>query len=178
MESKFNGRHKRKLLCEAYNMPETILDWHNFLRAMYNGGMSAVEIEEKILRDTGITYTARSIQRIVGKYGEIREQKESFRNAMKRGRVVWQVELDAERRKDAKKQISRKLRFEIMERDGWKCVLCGGKELLQIDHIIARVNGGEDTKENLRTLCIDCNIGKQQAKKEYGPGTMRSGQSA
>lgn len=175
MTSKFNGREKRQRLCEAYDMENTISGWHNFLRTMYQEGMSGVEISEKILRDTGIDYTAKSIQRIIQKYGEIRDIKTAFRNAMKRGRVVWQLEEEAKRKQDAKKQMNRKLRYEVLQRDGFKCVLCGAKELLQIDHIIARCNGGEDTETNLRTLCIDCNIGKQQSEGEYGSGTMRSG---
>ena len=164
-----NWRVKRKNICKAYGF-ENDKAFEVFMVELYKEGLSAVEIEEMILRDTGISYTARSIQRHMSKWGVIRDVKDAFRNAMKRGRVVWQLEEDAKRRKAAKHQISRRLRYEIMTRDGFTCVLCGAKEMLQIDHKIARVNGGGDEPENLRTLCIDCNIGKREAEGERGSG--------
>lgn len=56
--------------------------------------------------------------------------------------------------------ISPKLRYETFKRDGFKCKICGDKERLHVDHIVPVVNGGESIKENLQTLCRECNIGK------------------
>jgi hypothetical protein len=57
-------------------------------------------------------------------------------------------------------------RFRVMKRDGFKCVLCGASPAnkagceLHIDHIVPWSNGGETVEENLRTLCLDCNLGR------------------
>ncbi len=54
-------------------------------------------------------------------------------------------------------------RFRILERDGFKCKLCGrgAPEVeLHIDHWIPKARGGLDIYENLVTLCSQCNISK------------------
>jgi len=56
--------------------------------------------------------------------------------------------------------ISPKLRFEIFKRDNFRCVICGDDSRINIDHIIPISLGGNSNKENLRTLCTECNIGK------------------
>jgi DNA-directed RNA polymerase subunit RPC12/RpoP len=63
----------------------------------------------------------------------------------------------------ARKSISKKLRFEIFKRDGFKCQYCGAtpnKEVLQVDHITPVAEGGENDIDNLITSCQPCNIGK------------------
>jgi 5-methylcytosine-specific restriction endonuclease McrA len=49
-----------------------------------------------------------------------------------------------------------KLRTEVLERDGWRCQYCGGSDRLQIHNIRSRSLLGDDTEENLITLCADC----------------------
>lgn len=59
--------------------------------------------------------------------------------------------------------ISKKLRFEILQRDGFRCQYCGreGPEVaLEIDHIKPRARGGTDDPENLTVACFMCNRGK------------------
>jgi hypothetical protein len=67
-------------------------------------------------------------------------------------------------RRMKKRIISLKLRFEIFARDGYKCVICGRNAddgvKLHVDHIHPFSKGGLTKKENLRTLCLECNIGK------------------
>lgn len=63
---------------------------------------------------------------------------------------------------------NKKVRKYIFNRDNNKCVFCGLKENLQIDHIVSvyRAFCGElsleklNTKDNLQTLCKKCNAGK------------------
>jgi 5-methylcytosine-specific restriction endonuclease McrA len=50
----------------------------------------------------------------------------------------------------------RKLRVEVLERDGWRCQSCGSSDCLQVHHIRSRGRLGDDTEENLITLCADC----------------------
>ena len=66
--------------------------------------------------------------------------------------------------KKEKEKLSPSLRYEILKRDGFVCSICGrGKEdnvKLQVDHIMPVSKNGKTTRENLRALCSDCNIGK------------------
>lgn len=59
--------------------------------------------------------------------------------------------------------IPRKMRFEVLKRDGFRCTYCGasgdGVEL-HVDHELAEANGGKTEMSNLRTACRDCNLGK------------------
>jgi 5-methylcytosine-specific restriction endonuclease McrA len=50
----------------------------------------------------------------------------------------------------------RKLRTEVLERDGWRCQYCGSSVRLQVHHIRSRSRLGDDTDENLITLCANC----------------------
>jgi len=56
-----------------------------------------------------------------------------------------------------------RLRLRVLERDGYRCVLCGRSPALELgvslhlDHIIPFIDGGETTFANLRTLCQQCN---------------------
>lgn len=59
--------------------------------------------------------------------------------------------------------ISKKLRFEVFKRDGFKCVYCGAHPpsvLLHADHVVAVAAGGENDIDNLVTACQPCNLGK------------------
>ena len=59
-----------------------------------------------------------------------------------------------------------RLRFKVMQRDNFKCCICGNSPAkdptieLHIDHIIPWAKGGETVLENLQTLCSTCNWGK------------------
>lgn len=57
-------------------------------------------------------------------------------------------------------QIPKWIRREVYERDGHKCVKCGTTETLTLDHIIPWSRGGDDTVENLQTMCRPCNSRK------------------
>jgi len=64
------------------------------------------------------------------------------------------------------RNINWRLRFIIMQRDYFKCKICGRAPatdqdvVLHVDHIKPWANGGETIMENLQTLCSKCNIGK------------------
>jgi hypothetical protein len=64
------------------------------------------------------------------------------------------------------------LRYKVLMRDHFKCVICGvspavePKCRLHVDHIIPWSKGGKTLLQNLRTLCEDCNIGKSD---DYEP---------
>lgn len=59
-----------------------------------------------------------------------------------------------------RRKIPLSLRLEVYDRDGWRCRHCGATEPLSLDHIHPHSLGGEDTLENLQTLCRPCNSRK------------------
>ncbi len=69
--------------------------------------------------------------------------------------------------------MTQSLRYDVMKRDGFKCVLCGvtAKEgaKLHVDHILPIAKGGKTELSNLRTLCEDCNLGKSD---KYDPNDV------
>lgn len=57
--------------------------------------------------------------------------------------------------------ISKRLRFEILKRDGFACRYCHrDKVIITVDHVIPRALGGTDHPSNLVASCDDCNAGK------------------
>ena len=65
------------------------------------------------------------------------------------------------------------IRFRVMDRDGWRCVKCGGTGRLEVDHIKPVAAGGLKFDEsNLRTLCRGCHIeltARQNRKRNRKP---------
>lgn len=67
------------------------------------------------------------------------------------------------RNRSSRSGISTRLRFFVLERDGFKCQYCGatGEGIrLQVDHRVSRADGGSDDPSNLVTACAACNHGK------------------
>ena len=68
-----------------------------------------------------------------------------------------------------KREISDRLRFRILMRDGFTCKKCGRspmKEMgveLHVDHITPWSKDGETVPENLEAKCSRCNLGKGNA---------------
>lgn len=64
----------------------------------------------------------------------------------------------------SKRMLPQWLRFEILKRDGFRCVYCGAAPAdgvcLEVDHIKPKCDGGTDHPDNLTTSCRDCNGGK------------------
>lgn len=59
--------------------------------------------------------------------------------------------------------LSKRTRFEVLERDGFRCRYCGAEASearLHVDHRHPRSRGGSDKFWNLVTACADCNLGK------------------
>ena len=70
-----------------------------------------------------------------------------------------------------RKAPGKKLRFEVFKRDAFTCQYCGRKSpdvILELDHVVPVVKGGQTTALNLLTSCKDCNSGK-------GPRSLSDG---
>ncbi len=80
--------------------------------------------------------------------------------------------------KNGRKGVPKRIRFEVFQRDGFKCRFCGKKAEateLQVDHVKPFAKGGTDDPDNLVTTCGDCNRGKSDKdvkvpKKPRGRG--------
>lgn len=85
------------------------------------------------------------------------------RYALLQQEIAYQSSEEA-RKKRARSQMTDKLRYSILKRDGFKCKICGRTAndgvKLHVDHIIPVSKGGETTPDNLQTLCETCNWGK------------------
>lgn len=74
-----------------------------------------------------------------------------------------------------RKAISKKVRFEIFKRDGFKCQYCGAHPpgvLLHVDHIRPVADGGGNEDDNLVTSCEPCNLGKGARLLSMVPATL------
>ncbi|WP_449573269.1 HNH endonuclease [Methanospirillum sp.] len=48
------------------------------------------------------------------------------------------------------------IRRQILQRDGYRCQICGEQKDLSVHHIIPLSMGGDSTTGNLRVLCHTC----------------------
>jgi 5-methylcytosine-specific restriction endonuclease McrA len=76
---------------------------------------------------------------------------------LERAHAAMQQELNGSPRREP---IPRDVRLGVWQRDGGRCVECGGDFELQYDHVIPFSMGGATTAENLQLLCAGCNRAK------------------
>jgi len=96
-------------------------------------------------------------------WNKLHDWSNSVKHKEKRDTPI--VDLDKVKQAAAKKvRVMPSLRWQVFQRDGWKCVSCGKSShdnvILHMDHIKPRSLGGSDSIKNLQTLCWECNIGK------------------
>jgi ATP-dependent DNA helicase RecQ len=48
------------------------------------------------------------------------------------------------------------LRQQVLRRDGWRCQSCGSMSNLEVHHKEFRSRGGDDSEQNLITVCVEC----------------------
>jgi 5-methylcytosine-specific restriction endonuclease McrA len=53
-------------------------------------------------------------------------------------------------------ELYEQLRKEVLRRDGWRCQSCGTMSNLEIHHKEFRSQSGDDSEQNLITLCSGC----------------------
>ena len=91
---------------------------------------------------------------------------EPLREALQRHKAE-QPQLPAP--KTTSRRVPPALRKKVLLRDGHRCVDCGANPAtdpfvtLEVDHRISIANGGDNSIDNLQTLCWACNRGKGAA---------------
>jgi hypothetical protein len=121
--------------------------WINALEAFINQVQSAIVLPPEPAQTTATTNAAGSISPITIAL----EQK---------------IDPPARRPESERREIRLGLRYAVLNRDRFRCVICGRSPatnlgvVLHIDHIVAWSKGGKTVLENLRTACSDCNLGK------------------
>jgi hypothetical protein len=74
-----------------------------------------------------------------------------------------------------RKALKPSIRFNVFKRDGFRCQYCGRTPpdvVLEVDHIVAVADGGENAIDNLITACFDCNRGKAAGKLNDIPESL------
>jgi 5-methylcytosine-specific restriction endonuclease McrA len=65
----------------------------------------------------------------------------------------------------------RELHRRVLERDGWRCQVCGSMQHLQVHHLKLRSRSGGDEEQNLITLCAGCH---EQVHRKAGVSALGS----
>jgi 5-methylcytosine-specific restriction protein A len=62
--------------------------------------------------------------------------------------------------------VYQRQRLRVIERDGWRCVLCR-RPASEMDHIVELADGGSADDSNCRALCRACHRAKSaEARRE------------
>ena len=60
-----------------------------------------------------------------------------------------------------------RLRQQMLRRDGWRCQCCGAMSNLEVHHNQFRSHSGQDSEENLITLCATCHASVHGETKRF-----------
>jgi hypothetical protein len=130
---------------------------------------------EHAWRTLGYPPGPRALQRSVGvcvhcyngHWGSLAEARKAL-HLFHRG-LITRDQLLQKRRSGQRQPIPPAMRYDVMKRDGFRCVACGAdpkndpKVKLHVDHIHPVAADGKTTPENLQTLCSKCNQGKSDS---------------
>ena len=64
-------------------------------------------------------------------------------------------------------ELYERLREQVLRRDGWRCQSCGARSNLEVHHKEFRSQGGDDSEENLITLCAGCHEAKHRRRATF-----------
>jgi len=59
------------------------------------------------------------------------------------------------------------LRQQVLHRDSWRCQLCGTMSNLEVHHKEFRSHSGDDSEQNLITLCSACHASVHEGKRAF-----------
>jgi 5-methylcytosine-specific restriction endonuclease McrA len=126
---------------------------------LYLSGMSCNAISEYFFTKCSLIISTRNINDYIKKEGIVRTASRAKVNAIKEKRMVYKKKLDSE--KYHAKYISSGVRMQILQRDEFKCSLCGNGRhngsSTEIHH--KDRNPKNNDFNNLQTLCYLCHQG-------------------
>ncbi|ADV84849.1 HNH endonuclease [Terriglobus saanensis] len=149
-----------------------------FLRAHIGQVVTSIEIRDSI--GTSVSEWARRLRELREDEGwQILTHHDTVE--LKPGQYILKEE-PPEKKVIFKRDISAKLRAEVLDRNGFTCQMCGlcpgeidpatnRKVRLHIGHIVDKNLGGKDELSNLRALCSSCNQGAKNITGEK-PSTI------
>ena len=62
----------------------------------------------------------------------------------------------AHNRRRIARTAHQEIKAQVLQRDNWRCQACGSRTALEVHHLKFRSHQGEDTEDNLITLCTFC----------------------
>lgn len=160
-------------------MSKSIFDRYQAeIKAYHDNDLTSGEIYDKLLKRYGIELTSpiskkpttkRSLERWIKKNGFSRKIDDPI-NIKKRTQALKQKHKENAKKTSFEKSngLSSTLRFAILKRDKFRCVLCGCTSatcVLEVDHIkpshfFKKGDRTRNAPQNLRTLCRRCNMGR------------------
>lgn len=119
--------------------------------------------EEIISINKGIDHHLQKIKKLAKKYDQkLLVLKYAHQLTEERPELAY-----PEYRKTADTYIAKsETRKKVFEQYGKKCVFCGSRKDICIDHIVPVIAGGSNNIENLQPLCRSCNSRKGGASDE------------
>lgn len=112
---------------------------------------------------------------------EVDELVDTYEEKQKLGKASSDIVDQARELAGKKIRVMPAMRWQVFQRDGWKCVACGkcpdDEVWLEVDHIIPRSKGGKNELGNYQTLCNVCNIGKSNKDDTSIRETRKSAQT-
>ncbi len=143
------------------------------LRAFFEKNVGRVITSDQLRDMAGISEWARRVRELRDEEG-LQILTHNDRDDLKSNEYLLET---LELRPVIARDISDKLRRQILERNGYTCQVCGAgagedsgcepgkKNRLQIDHIVPISQGGTDDEHNLRAVCVYYNKDKANLKQ-------------
>lgn len=157
------------LLEEETSFEKTYYKKYKFFQKMESRMIRAKRLNPQ----TNITVTAR--KRYVSPKGRKwynDEYNYDYKDLLALFEEAKKIHQSREINKYYRKQVNASMRYDVLKRDGFRCVICGATAKdgaqLHVDHIVPVSRGGKTEMRNLRTLCMQCNLGKSNKYDEIG----------
>ena len=175
------GKYGKKAIINHFGTWNNLLDKLNIKKTRVNEHLTKEEIFS-IIENLWITlqrqpnlrefesmthHTKKIIKTNFDKWSNCLQQFVEWEN--KKG-INSNIILSSKLKHKTPREPSKSLRYDVLKRDGFKCVICGKSPStnpnikLHVDHINPYSLGGETEINNLQTLCSECNLGKSNKK--------------
>jgi 5-methylcytosine-specific restriction endonuclease McrA len=171
-----NGKHctrcEQTLPVSAFNSDARYVDGY---QSYCRGCMRGYHTERRV----DPTYTEGERKRGRDYYQQKREVIAPKRRAYDRGR--WHTDPKYRQRKNIQKHQRREYLRGLVEhftQEEWqalcekydnRCLKCGERKPLTVDHIVPVSKGGTNDIHNVQPLCLDCNMRKHTKTIDYRP---------